>query len=450
MKLSMWMVFDAIAPYIRRHNLDEASSERCVSGALPYLPARALSDDHIYVISAYDAHRLTVDTRMFQVIFGAAAADPIQMNCQYILLEPGLSFQQALSIVLEAFEKYNHWYDKLQQELTGVPDLMRICGIGYELLENPILLFAPDHVLVASADIDHSSGSSVLEKKSGSTLALSDEAYKAIVSRPGHEDDLQTDKVSFMENPLGYGNILYVNILCRQLEYRLCVNDNNRGIRNGDFQLCKILSEALKTALQMEHSKADSSKAALYELFQNIICSRAVEIQSCDDTLAAWDWRRRDSYLCLCMEKTNQNQRFVSNDQYICSKVEELLADACAFMHEGRLVCIVRLTPGLSDADIPARLESFLRDNIFTVGISDAFGDAVLAAHYYKEACIAISAGRAEQSSRLFHSFSDHSLTHLFRHGFDGLPPECYCDRSVRQLMALQDSKVDYFETLST
>ena len=131
-------------------------------------------------------------------------------------------------------------------------------------------------------------------------------------------------------------------------------------------------------------------------------------------------------------------------------KTEELLSDVCSFMLDGRLICIVHLNRDLTPESIPQKLESFLRDNIFIVGISDVFDDVTKADLYYHEACIALRSGRTENPSMLFHRFSDYSFYNLLLHGLDSLPPALYCDSSVRKLAALQDSRVDYCETLRT
>lgn len=446
MKISMWMIFDAISHAVQHYELSDVAAECRISGVLPYLPDQPFSDDHIYVISAEDASKTYTHKSTFLVIYGAGVNESLKLNCQYIILHPEISLTEAFSLLLSTFEKYNSWLEKLNHELTEVPDLMRICSIGYEQLQNPILLFDPNHVLLASADID---SSNFLEKRNGSTLVLSDNAFKTIVNRPEYKDYLEIGRVSSMENPLG-GNTLYTNILCRQHEYRLCVNDTNRGFRPGDLQLCKILSDTLQKAMEMDHSRETAAKAELCELFINILEQRSIDPQVYDNILSTWNWPKSGHYICLCIEKTNLKLKFVSNDRYICSKTEELLSDACAFMLNGQLICIVHLSEEFGAKSIPQRLESFLRDNIFIVGISDEFYELNEAACYYREAYIALRSGRSENPSVLFHSFSDYSFYNLMLHGLDSLPPICYCDNNIRRLASLKDSRVDYCETLRT
>ncbi len=448
MKISMLMLLDRIAASVNRHSLGDMPAELVLSGALPYLPGRPMQPDHAYVISAADALHLPDSGRNLLIIYGDEN-DYSAPDFPHIVLRKSVDFGTALALVLEAFERYNHWYETLQDELAGVPDLSRICTIGCELLENPILLFAPDHTLAASGKLDLSRGTTYLEAKGGSVFALTDEAYWAIVGRPEYTDDVEIGQVTYMANPLG-GNTLYTNIVCRQLEYRLCVNDTSRPFTPGDMQICKIISDTLQTAMEMDHSREGSAKADLCDLFRDLLDRREVENESGVAILSAWNWVRYDRFICLVMEKTNQNLRFVSNDQYICSKLEELLSDVCTFIHDGRLICMIHLGGSLTADSIQERLEVFLRDNIFTVGISDEFEDVSKSADYYKEACIAISEGMEKHAPLLFHRFSDHALTHLCKCGFDGLPPICYCERNVRRLSTLQDSRVDYCETLRT
>ena len=451
MKLSATMLFDSMFSATRSYSMELPSTECCISGILPYLPDVPMSTDHAYVISADSLTDIQPDESITLIIYGLdpSASTPLP-NCQYIALHPEISFGEALALALGAMEKYNNWYESIQAELTGTPDLNRICSVGFQLLNNPILLFDPNHVLLASVDVSQGHKSAFLETvASSAALVLSDDAYKAIVNRPEYEDNTEVGRVSHIENPLG-GNTLYTNIVCNQQEYRLCVNDTNRGFRPGDLQICKILSDALQTAMEMDRSRETAAKADLCDLFIDILRNVPVDQSACDTVLAAWNWKRTDNYICLGVEKTNVNLQFVSNDQYICSKIEDLLSDACAFMLDGRLICIVHLKGELSETDIPERLESFLRDNIFIVGKSDVFSDALLADDYYREACIALRSGRSEQPEDFYHSFSDYGFYNLLHHGLDSLSPIRYCDKNVLHLAALEDSRVDYCETLRT
>ncbi len=450
MKISASMLFDSMFSTIRLYSMGKPSTECCISGILPYLPDVPMAGDHAYVISADNLADIQPADNITLIIYGLSPNAPYPLpNCQYIALHPEISFGEALALALGAMEKYNSWYEKLQSELTGTPDLNRICSVAYQLLGNPILLFDPHHVLLASFDVGQGTKRTFLEYGAGASLVLSDDAYKTIVNRPEYKDNTEIGSVSHMENPLG-GNTLYTNIVCDQQEYRLCVNDTNRGFRPGDLQVCKILSDALQTALEMDRSRETAAKADLCHLFINILKNETVDPANCDTLLSAWNWTQTDDYICLGVEKTNSNLQFVSNDQYICSKIEDLLADACAFMLDGRLICIAHLNRELNEESIPERLESFLRDNIFIVGKSDVFSDVLQAADYYREACIALRAGRSEQPEDFFHSFSDYSFYNLLHHGLDSLPPIRYCDKNVLRLAALEDSRVDYCETLRT
>lgn len=449
MKISMSMIFDSIFSTVRAYSLTKPSAECRISGILPFLPDMPMTGDHAYVISAQNLPDAASGDDIFLIIYGSADPEELSaLNCQYMALHPTISFGEALAIALSAMEKYSQWHERLQTVLAESGDLQQICSIGFELLNNPIMLFDPDHALLASSNAGDGV-SPYLEQRDDSTLMLSDDAFKTIVNRPEYEDYIELGTVSHMENPLG-GNTLYSNIVRDRHQYRLCVNDTNRGFRPGDPQICKLLSDALQAAMDRDHSRETAAKAELCDLFVDLLERREVEPLTCERVLGAWNWNRSDRYICLSVEKTNTNLRFVANDQYICSKIEELLSDACAFMLDGRVICMVHLSGELSAESIPGKLESFLRDNIFIIGISDAFTDVANADNYYREACIALRFGRTDAPDMFFHSFSDYAFRHLLLEGLDGLPPVCYCDGNVRRLAAMQDSRVDYCETLRT
>ncbi len=448
MKISASMLFDSIFTTIQTYSMGQPSNECRINGILPYLPDVPMASDHAYVISADSLKDIQPANDITLIIYGLSPDSTASLpDCQCLVLHSGISFGEALALALGAMEKYNNWYEEMQAELTGTPDLDRICSVAFRLLNNTILFFDPNHILLASVNVN--TRTSYLENTDSSAVMLSDDAYKAIVNRPEHEDHTDVGQVFFMENPLG-GNTLYTNIVCNDKEYRLCINDTNRGFRPGDLQLCKILSDTLQTAMEMDRSRETAAKADLCDLFINILNHDSPDPAVCETTLSAWNWQQNDDYICLCVEKTNTYQQFVSNDQYICTRIEELLGDACSFMLGGRVICIVHLSRELEESGIPARLDNFLRDNIFIVGRSDVFSDALLAADYYREARMALRSGRAEQPEAFFHSFADYSFYTLLHHGLDDLPPIRYCDRNVLRLAALEDSRVDYCETLRT
>jgi len=449
-KINANMLFDSMLSAIQSYSVETGSNECRICGILPYLPDVPMASDHAYVISAYSLSDIQPTDDLTLIIYGYPGCSTVALpNCQYAVLHPEISFAEALTLALGSVEKYNTWHERMQSELVDAPDLNRICNIAYQLLNNPILLFDPNHALIASMDISQNHLSSFLETGSNETLVLSDDAYKTIVSSSEFKDYTEVGEVSYMANPLG-GNTIYTNIACSGKEYRLCVNDTNRGFRPGDLQICKILSDTLQIALETDSSRETAAKADICELFAAIVKNEPVEPSVCVSALAPWNWRIDDDYICLAIEKINTSLQFVSNDQYICSKIEDLLGDACAFMLEGRLICMIHLNHELSEDSIAEKLESFLQDNIFIVGKSDVFSDMMQATDYYHEACIALRSGRVRQPQHFFHCFSDYTFYNLLHHGLDALPPVCYCDKNVLRLAALEESRVDYCETLRT
>ena len=448
MKISMWMLFDAISDCVMDHNLDDSSTNCTLFGVLPYTPSQAISSTHAYLISVAEINKASNLCDSGLIIYGTG--ETIEPDCPYIRLREDIELLDALALLLSVVERYNRWFERLQQELCGVPDLNRLCSIGRELLDNPLMLFDPNHVLAASSGLTDPILSTMFEDRDNSSHVLSDSAYKALVSRPEHEDDAQPGRISLLVRPLGSSSILYANILSGVLEYRLCINDTARPFRKSDFQLCAILSEAFSTALSADYSRESSSKSLLCGLLKELISGVRPEAQLPVAILTACGWQPDDPFVCLGVEKANTRLKFESNDIYVCSRLEELLGDACAFMDNGRIICVVHLSPSLSAADIYPRIEALMHGNIFIVGASDVFSDIAGLENYCSEACLAIKNGRIEKPGEFYHRFSDYAFTQLFQFGFSGLPPICFCDENVRLLTEMNDSRVDYCETLRT
>ena len=360
-----------------------------------------------------------------------------------------MSAGAAFKLVLHAFEKYNAWYDRLRQELIGNPDLMRICEIGNELLENYITLFNPEHVLIAYADLPSQMIGSVLENKSGPYYTLTDTAYKAMVSSPEHTDDTRAEHAAYFYDPMRQLRVLYANVGPGSFECRLCIGEEKRQFKQGDAQLCEILAEVLLTAFQNDHLSGAGTKTNLRDLLQSILKEYGVESLTLDQNLAGMRWSRYDRFICLEIEKINPNNKFVSNDRYICSRIEELLNDnACAFLMDGKIICLARLLSDELPEQVVEPLSGFLKDSIFIVGASEEFKDIMDMGNYYKQACIAVQLGRTKRPNDWFHMFTNYAILHFYQFGTSILPAIYFCDRNVRRLIEIKNTKVDYCETL--
>ena len=444
MKLSMWMLNDALGENVRFRGLDERAERLTISGLLPYRSPDRLGPDHVYLIAA---ERLAEVRRCADACFLVCGATNMpEIDGLFLCLDASLGSDVVLWLALSAFEHYNHWYEELQNELAEKPELTRICETAYSLLGNPITLFDPNHALIARAGIRDLTD--ILEEKPGFQLVLSDEAYKALMTHPGHRDDIQPRTAVITASPFGEGRLLFIDILCEQQEYRLCVIELDRPFLPGDPQLLLILSDVLHTALLAEHSRDDLAKKDLTILLESLLNGDLRELPEQEPLLRPWGWAARDRYLCLCVEKKRADGAFVPNDQYVCSRVEELLGDACAFMTEGRIACVLHLAEGEEAAEAVSRLERFIRDNIFLVGVSEPFEGLTGAAAYYRAARVAIRAARREENGPSIRRFGDAAVTELLREGLSGLPPFAYCLPELDRLRRLSDARVDYAETL--
>lgn len=447
MLLSMWMLFDALSGSVCDHNLDEAAQAQQIKGALPFFPAREISSEYVYVSQAAGMENTCTNGAEFFVLFGDGS--DIEPDCayRYIRLQPCLNAAEAMHIVLKAFERYNDWYGKLQQELIGTPDLTRILNIGNELLDNYITLYGPEHELIAHAALPPDLLDNVLEKR-GSSYVLSDKAYKSMVNRPDHQDDTRAEHAAFYTDPTRGLSILYANIGPGTFECRLCIGENRRPFTKSDPQLCEILAQILLTAFQKDYLSRADTKTYFRDLLHGILKGLPTEAPVLEHNLAALQWARRDRYVCLKIEKVNPAGRFMSSDWYICHRIENLLTDACALMLDGQIVCVARIQEGEKKEQALDRLGDFLKESIFIVGVSDEFDDLMDIVNYYKEASIAVQLGRATRPTNWYHLFSDYALLHFFQYGTSRLPALCYCDSNVRRLLTLDDSKVDFCETL--
>ncbi|MDR1328477.1 MAG: helix-turn-helix domain-containing protein [Oscillospiraceae bacterium] len=448
LKLSLWMIADALGDSVLAHNLDGAAEVCRFDAVLPYgaeLCADGGAGDNVWLMRGELAGEAPDGAAV--IVCGHAAGIP--GGCAYIMLRPDITYETALALAIQVFTKYDRWYSRLRDELIGEnPELSRICKIGQELLDNYLTLFNPEHLLIAHTELPAAVVDEFLERRTDRYYALSDEAYLSLVNRPDHIDDMRAEHAAYYCDEGRDSVVLYANVGPGEFECRLTIGESARPFRRSDAQLCEIVAQTLLSALRAGSAKDTSTQLVFRELMSMLADGVYVEDAQLKLELGAKQWGRFDRFCCISVEKVDVGKRFVASDRYICTRIEELLGDACAFLRDGVIICCGRLSENESPLSLTERLGGFFRNSVFMLGVSREFDDICLLPEYCGEADAAALLGRELRPGSWFHLFSDYAYEHLRRFGASVLPAEHYCERSAVELYRTRGGAVDYFNTL--
>lgn len=448
MKISMWMLYDALSDECASHNLDDRSKKICLKGCLPYQGPDDVADAYLYLVDASrDEPLILPQSRCFLAVVGENFVTEETGACQYIVMRQPHLFMTALQCVLRAFEKYEDWLDALQDELNGTQDLGRLCRLGSAMLENDTMLYDREYTIIAGDFIIDSGSSDRYEKKNGPFYALSAAALRQLKNSAGFQQTFQQSDAAVYKVDFLPQAVLYVNLGRGSVyEGRLCVMEN-RPFKKGDFQIAEILTGFLRIAIKRQAVRASEESRKFEAFILQLLDGHTPGDEQIDAALGLWHWKRHARYVCIHIEQSEQDAQ-TSSDLYLVSKLTLTLPGSCSMRYQSGIACIVRLSEKETPQNVADKLASLLGGFVPCIGISDVFMDFQETAQYYKQAVIAAGMDTVNSRGRWCRHFRDYAMAHYFRHGTSFLPALHFCHEDVRRLMFYRGTRTDYYNTL--
>jgi sugar diacid utilization regulator len=447
MKISMWMLFDALEGEWAEHHLDDRSKRICIKGILPYLGSEPLSDEYVYVVDAGAISPLSIPSLpCFFVIAGAHDVIGDLSASQYIFMKPAYSFSSALFAVSKAFERYSDWYAALQEELNDGLNLSRLCEIGSRVLHNDTILYDKEYTIIAG--VISSEQPDWYIERNGPYYALSAKAIRQLKNDINFQQTFrQTGAAVCKVDFLSY-SVLYVNMGRGSIyEGRLCVTDRLRPFRNGDYQIAEILTEFLRLASKRHTFQANDASRRFEAFLLKLLDGHTPADDLLDNTLQLWHWKRFGAYICLYIA-LNELDSETSSDRYFLSRIALTLKSSCSVRYQDGIVCVACLSGTDTVGDYIEKLADFLKEDIQVMGVSEVFHDFTKTAQYYRQAVIASDIGPQLDIGGWCYFFEDCALAHFFRYGTSILPAIHFCDQDVKRLMTYRGTRTDYYQTL--
>jgi|GEM_PF-5288388 len=459
MRVSMWMMYDALAAIVGGHRLNDLSGKRCLGGVLPHIAEEAFTDDRLYVVDATggDVFRIP-DERCYLLIVGEGYEPSETHLCQCLYVNSSVGVMRAVAAAERAYQRYGEWYDRLNAELLGNHDLNRLCEIGAEMLDNPIMIYDRDYAVIGNNLFPaYPEYFNMLDRQSSYYITKPD-ALAVLKSMPSFRETFETHGAEMFKatQPLrtipGISTIdsLYVNFGYGHVyEGRIVIPQRNHAARQGDYQLAEILCDVVRIALKQPSMRSNELGQVFRTYLVSLIEGHAADDRQLADSLKLWEWPRRGRFLCLCMGLAEGNSE-TSADLFICTKVELEVPGSCAIRYGGDIVCAMRLGDGETAEETVTDLDALLEGFVSHIGVSSDFGDVLEMHDYYREAAIALRMGVRDAPESRVHRFADFALRHYHEHGTSELSAIHFCDSDVRRLMAYRGERKDYYHILRT
>ena len=111
--------------------------------------------------------------------------------------------------------------------------------------------------------------------------------------------------------------------------------------------------------------------------------------------------------------------------RFVCSHMENMLPQSCAFQYQNHIVIFVNLTRFGGDAeDVKDKIIYFLRDSFLKAGFSNEFTGFAHIRDYYRQAAAALEVGGRREPYKWIHRFEEVALDYMLEHGRGEFPGE--------------------------
>lgn len=340
------------------------------------------------------------------------------------------------------FDFYTQWEQKLY-ELSVDGNVQEMLDCSFRIFHNPLILTSADYFIIAY--------SSIIDTKAElSGLVDSDaifEYHKEYKEDEENQDYKKKIGAFFFPGYIGGSKSLCVNLFDHdKYAYRLTMVEEMVRFDPFEGALLERLAEYIQTALSKQLYVQADMGYRLDRILSEILVNGN---PGADVRFSEFGWQPEHHYFCItlklaALDLENMTVRF------ICSHIEKLLPNACAFPYENYIAIFVNLTRFGGDVeDAISKIVYFLRDSFLKAGVSNDFTGFSNLTHYYKQSVIALEVGNQKSPYKWVHRFDDIALDYLLNQCRGELPEELICSRKILSLQRYDEQhNTDYFHTL--
>ena len=448
MKLNLHVVSD----YLEREfhlSTSRILSEYRFDNVKSYFGQDSLQEGTLYVLDGDDLARFlrqSEDRRCSLVIIGPYIEElpRLRPDLSFLSLEaerPNLLLE-VLSSIQSCFDELQKWETRLASLRGRHYRLIRFLQVGYEVLQNPMLLYDDSYLIVASTQGFHE------EPKDASWRALTAAGYWT----PEIRSSVRAENHRFQRNRACYydtnkfernGTITVFYDQPRRLGV-LFVMEYFHPITPGGLYLIQFFSDMLREELKEISPPLSENISAVDSFIRAVVHANINSFTDSfiDFNLMQLGWKNRGSYFCLVFCDMFSQE----NHQYVPEQVRNLFSDSYSLQMEDRLVTIVRAE---EMEEITGPLAELVRDSVLKCGISTRLSSFSAVSYGYRQAVAALSIGELLDPTFWYYRFSDYSVEYALSFALETVSFETICHPAILLLVREdEENRSQYVDTL--
>lgn len=229
---------------------------------------------------------------------------------------------------------------------------------------------------------------------------------------------------------------------------RIVINETIRPFHETDLTLLAYLAGYIQDAyidlLQTRAQPIFEMKGAIYQVLDGEDPGAAGLLK----IIGKYNWTREDSYACL---KFSSDKLSSPERHYVCRELEKHCKGTCAIEFDDNIAVVANLTlGGCSFETLVSRVEAFIKEGGYKVGVSMVFEDITNLRYHYLQARIAFETGRSSGSANWVFYFEGIRTKYLMGKCAEDLLPKFVCHAELTRLKQIDaETGTAYYESLS-
>lgn len=352
------------------------------------------------------------------------------------------------NLVQDLFDSYEQWDEDLRMLADfgmGVDAMLDSCAVK---LRNPVFLHTSDFLIIShstkASSIDFANSTEFNDlinvfKKDGSFLQLKNHREAFII--PARITGSQWMCQNFFDASSDF-------------TFRMvCVGENN-AFDNADMSIFMHFAEYVgreikKTGLKSQLALLNKSTDRLRVLMKEVVFQNYHNLQNVSHSLEPFGWNTTHSYCVFSFHVTTSD---IANNTFrvLCSQLEHLMPDSCAFEVGEELVAVSNMTKhGMSIDDLLHQIVYFVRDNFLKVGVSNVSLSLGGLHDYYQQSQIALQYTCSGSSSLWIAKFDNIAIHYILENCKGALPYVMVCSEKIMAMRAYDEAhSTEFYRTL--
>lgn len=448
MKLSTSILAHRLKSKFTLQNKKALSDELHLERVLYYCDGDEMQDHRIYICTRDQVSEqdLIVPEKAVLFSIGKIRTRNTGKNGQVFQLVDDTSPFLLFNEIQRIFDYYEKWDDRLYELANQEGSIQEMLDESFRVFHNPIIVHTADYFVIGYSSI-------IDTRPELSGLVDPDAIFERNQeSREGRrQPDLTKKKGAFFYPDFITGTrSLCVNLFEHEhYAYRMLMVESSSRFDACDGALLEHLGEYVSLALSKQTVLQADMGYRLDRIFSDILSGPEQDPELVEQWFSEFGWLAAHRYFCInlkvaALDLENMTVRFV------CSHVEKLLPQSCAFQYQQQIVIFVNLTRFGGDAeDVKDKIIYFLRDSFLKAGFSNEFTGFSHIRDYYRQAAVALDVGSRREPYKWIHRFEEAALDYMLEQGRGEFPGELVCSRRILELRDFDAlHHTDYYHTL--